>query len=170
MQYGWHPCFFFFGTLCCCKVDISNHRKFAVYKHASTDKHKSNRKVIASSSLKTFLWWTTLPRDEKISAAELCIAYHAVKLHQSYRSVGCSDQRDDVWKNKRQSFICVWVPQRTCGLHPRKWSAFIQWPDTSDIALTRCFPTVPRYFHFKEGLHYACYALTSFYMKLKCTH
>ena len=73
---------------------MSSQGKAAVERHAATEKHKSNRRAAGTSSLRLLLREATLPEDDKISAAELCKVYHAVKHHQSYRSVDCGVKVD----------------------------------------------------------------------------
>lgn len=83
-----------FCSLCHCDVDVSSKGKGAIERHVSSDKHKSSKRAAGTSSLATFFWPAGSPQDDKISATELCKAYHAVKHHQSYRSVDCGVKVD----------------------------------------------------------------------------
>ena len=68
-----------FCTLCRCDFDISSQGKAAIERHAGTEKHKSNRRAAGISSLIFFLEKVRCRWINKISAAELCKVYHAVK-------------------------------------------------------------------------------------------
>ena len=68
-----------FCTLCRCDFDISSQGKAAIERHAGTEKHKSNRRAAGISLLHFIPREGTLPLDNKISAAELCKVYYAVK-------------------------------------------------------------------------------------------
>ncbi|CAK6954748.1 hypothetical protein NQZ68_038319 [Scomber scombrus] len=83
-----------FCTLCRCDVDVSSQGKAAIERHAGTDKHKSNKRAAGTSSMRTFFREVSSPLDDKITAAGLCKVYHAVKHHQSYRSLDCGMKVD----------------------------------------------------------------------------
>ncbi len=55
-------------TLCHCEVDVSSQGKAAIGRHASTEKHKSNRWAAGTSSLRSFFREATSPQNDKISA------------------------------------------------------------------------------------------------------
>ena len=161
-----------FCTLCRCDVDVSSKGKGAIDRHASTDKHKSNNQGAGASSLLSFFREASSPQDDKISAAELCKVYHAVKHHQSYRSVDCGIKVDREIYN--DSSIAKGV---TCGktkakalcenvLAPYSVQTHVDYikenelhysvaTDASNKGTIKCFPIVLRYFHFEEGVQHA---------------
>ena len=157
-------------TLCRCDVDASSKGKGVVDRHASIDKHRSNNR--SASSLFSFFREATSPQDDKISAAELSKVYHAVKHHQSYRSVDCGIKVDREIYN--DSSIAKGV---TCGktkakalcenvLAPYSVQTHVDYikendlhyslaTDASNKGTIKCFPIVLRYFHFEEGVQHA---------------
>lgn len=87
--------FHFYCTLCRSDVDVSIKGKRAIDRHASSDKHRANnRSAAGASSLSVFFYECSSPQDDKNAAAELTKVYHAVKHHQSYRSVDCGTKVD----------------------------------------------------------------------------
>uniref|UniRef100_A0A8C6NU33 Uncharacterized protein n=1 Tax=Nothobranchius furzeri TaxID=105023 RepID=A0A8C6NU33_NOTFU len=159
-------------TVCRCDVDVSSKGRGALDRHASTEKHRSNNQSAGTSSLLSFFREATSPQDDKISAAELCKVYHAVKHHQSYRSVDCGIKVDrEVYSD---SAVAKGV---TCGktkakalcenvLAPYSIQEHVDYikenelhyslaTDASNKGTTKCFPIVLRYFHFEEGVQNA---------------
>ncbi len=99
---------------CHCEVDVSSQGKATIDRHVSTEKHKSNRRLKAAgtSFLRSFFRVATSPQDDKISAAELCKVYHAVKHHQSYRSVDCGVKVDrEIFH--LQLYLCISIISRS---------------------------------------------------------
>lgn len=159
-------------TLCRCDVDVSTQGKAAIERHASKEKHKYNRRAAGTSSLRLFFREaTSSPEDDKISAAELCKVYHAVKHHQSYRSVDCGIKVD------RETFSDSSTAKgMTCGktkakalcenvLSPYSVQTHTDYvkeinlyfsvaTDASNKGTTKCFPVVLRYLHFEEGVQH----------------
>ena len=83
-----------FCTLCRCYVDVSSQGKATIERHAGTDKHKNNKRAAGTSSMRTFFHEVSSPLNNKITAVELYKVYHAVKHHQSCRSVYCGVKVD----------------------------------------------------------------------------
>ncbi|XP_064098734.1 uncharacterized protein LOC135209930 [Macrobrachium nipponense] len=84
----------FFKNVCHCDMDIGGTGKIAIERHAASDEHKTNTRSAGTSSVLSYFWSSRSSQDDKIMAAELCKVYHAVKHHQSYRSVDCGVKDD----------------------------------------------------------------------------
>lgn len=163
--------FHVFCTYCHCDVEIGSKGKSAIERHAASNKHKLNARSIGTSSLTKFLPAARSPADDKILAAELCKVYHAVKHHQSYRSVDCGVKMDkEIYGD---STIAKGV---TCGktkakalcenvLAPYSVQKHLNYikennlyysvaSDASNKGAIKCFPIVLRYFDFEDGIQH----------------
>uniref|UniRef100_A0A8C6KPN3 Uncharacterized protein n=1 Tax=Nothobranchius furzeri TaxID=105023 RepID=A0A8C6KPN3_NOTFU len=157
---------------CRCDVDVSSKGRGALDRHASTEKHRSNNQSAGTSFLLSFFREATSPQDDKISAAELCKVYHAVKHHQSYRSVDCGIKDDrEVYSDSAvaKGVMCGKTKAKAlCEnvLAPYSIQAHVDYikenelhyslaTDASNKGTTKRFPIVLRCFHFEEGMQNA---------------
>lgn len=153
-------------------MDVSTKGKGAIEKHASTDKHKSHRRAAGTSSLKSFFREATSPQDDKISAAELFKVYHAVKHHQSYRSVDCGVKVDrEIFSDSStakgmtcgktkvkalcENVLAPYSVQIHTNYIKENDLPFSVATDASNKGTTKCFPIVLRYLNFEEGVQHA---------------
>lgn len=160
-----------FCKLCHCDVDISTKGKAAIDRHMDTEKHRLNKRAAGSSSLKAFFRDPLLPLDDKITAAELCKVYHAVKHHQSYRSVDYGVRVDreifsdsptakgmTCGRSKAKALCENVLAPYSVQLHVKYMTdnnlPFSVATDASNKGTTKCFPIVVRYFHHEQGIQH----------------
>ncbi|PSN32758.1 hypothetical protein C0J52_23329 [Blattella germanica] len=79
---------------CSALFSIANGGKYEITWHQETAKHKSADTAAASSVTISifFLSKDFGPKENKLAAAEACLAFHTVQHNQSFRSADCSSK------------------------------------------------------------------------------
>lgn len=78
-----------FCIICSCNLSIAHKGKKDIEEHIKTEKHNKKLKEHGNTSkLDNFLMTTN--QSKMIKAAEVTLAYHTVKHHQSYHSMDCT--------------------------------------------------------------------------------
>ncbi|KAB0805402.1 hypothetical protein PPYR_02372 [Photinus pyralis] len=78
-----------FCNVCSSSLSIAHKGKKDIEDHLKTEKHKKNlRSQAGASGLQKFV--TTASNSSRIKAAKATLAFHTVRHHQSYNSMGCT--------------------------------------------------------------------------------
>lgn len=79
--------------LCSCTFSIGHGGKADIVQHIQTKKHKNQIPVPSSSKpVSSYFLKRHSDEDDKVTAAEMTMAYHTIKHHQSFSSSDCNNK------------------------------------------------------------------------------